>query len=46
MKVLQSENIWIGFRNTIFYADRGNGGKYADHNLRAYPLSRKVFLLK
>lgn len=44
--VLNSENIWIGFRNTIFYVICGTLFSMVITILGAYPLSRKGFLLK
>ena len=44
--VLQSENIWIGFRNTIFYVIVGTAASMLITICGAYPLSRKGFLLK
>lgn len=43
--VLESANIWIGFRNTIFYVFAGTILSMAITVLGAYPFSRK-FMLK
>lgn len=44
--VLNSANIWLGFRNTIFYVVVGTACSMGITILGAYPLSRKGFLLK
>ncbi len=44
--VLQSENIWLGFRNTIFYVVVGTTLSMLITICGAYPLSRKNFFLK
>lgn len=44
--VLQSENIWLGFRNTIFYVIVGTCCSMVITILGAYPLSRKFMLKK
>lgn len=44
--VLASENIWLGFRNTIFYVVVGTFLSMAITVLGAYPLSKKDVLLK
>ncbi|WP_317368784.1 carbohydrate ABC transporter permease [uncultured Tyzzerella sp.] len=44
--MLQSENIWLGFRNTIFYVVVGTTLSMLITICGAYPLSRKNFFLK
>ncbi|NCB93367.1 MAG: carbohydrate ABC transporter permease [Clostridia bacterium] len=44
--VLQSGNIWLGFRNTIFYVVVGTAASMALTILGAYPLSKKGLMLK
>lgn len=44
--VLQSENIWLGFRNTIFYVVVGTICSMLITICGAYPLSRRGVLLK
>ena len=44
--VLESENIWIGFRNTIFYVVVGTILSMMITICGAYPLSRRGFLFK
>jgi putative aldouronate transport system permease protein len=44
--VLKSENIWLGFRNTIFYVVVGSLCSMALTILGAYALSRKNLMLK
>ena len=44
--VLQSENIWLGFRNTIFYVVVGTIFSMLITICGAYPLSRRGLLLK
>lgn len=44
--VLESENIWLGFRNTIFYVIVGTTFSMVMTILGAYPLSRKQFMFK
>lgn len=44
--VMQSENIWLGFRNTIFYVVVGTLFSMVITILGAYPLSRKNVMLK
>lgn len=44
--VLQSENIWLGFRNTIFYVLVGTTFSMIMTICGAYPLSRKGVLFK
>lgn len=44
--VFESENIWLGFRNTIFYVVVGTSLSMAITILGAYPLSRKNLLCK
>lgn len=44
--VLESENIWLGFRNTLFYEITGTSLSMVLTILGAYVLSRKDFLLK
>lgn len=44
--VLKSENIWLGFRNTIFYVVVGTLFSMVITILGAYPLSRKNLMLK
>lgn len=46
MAVLESENIWLGFRNTIFYLAAGTVFSMIITILGAYGLSRKNFVLK
>lgn len=41
--VLNSANIWLGFRNTIFYVVVGTACSMGITILGAYPLSRKAF---
>lgn len=44
--VLHSKNIWLGFRNTIFYVIVGTTLSMIMTILGAYPLSRKNVMLK
>ncbi len=44
--VLESENIWLGFRNTVFYVAVGTSLSMAITILGAYPLSRKNLMWK
>lgn len=44
--VLKSENIWLGFRNTLFYVAVGTVFSMVITILGAYPLSRKNVMLK
>lgn len=44
--VISSENIWLGYRNTIFYVVAGTLVNMFFTILGAYPLSKKDFMLK